>query len=315
MSSWYDLPRYYEIGMQDETAEQAAFVRAAVARYATVPVRSLVEPACGPGALARALARDFHVSAFDLNPRMIEYARRRSGKSARPVDWFVGDMTDFRLPAPVDGAYCLLDSFRHLTTEAAAAAHLRAVAANVRVGGVYLLGFHLVPPDADPNCTERWTQTRGRTTVTTTFRVLSASRKTRLERIRVSTLVREKPDGRIVKEHRARRVRSPPLHRRANQNTVRRRPGVGTPRRLRFLVRTRPPAETDQRTVGHGLCFATPLRLGSASPSPPIFSVSLHERYDRNAHCASAFLICLYFSQAASVTRGPPSEFPPNSLI
>src|SRR6218665_3495350 len=118
-SSWYDLPRYYEIGMADETSAEAAFVAGAIEKYASFSVRHIVEPACGPGQLARALAqRGYRVSAFDLNPNMIDYAKGRSAKwskTTKSIDWFVGDMTDFRLPQKADAAVCLLDSFRHLS--------------------------------------------------------------------------------------------------------------------------------------------------------------------------------------------------------
>jgi hypothetical protein len=69
----------------------------------------------------------------------------------------------------------------------------------LRPGGIYILGFHLVPPDAAEECIERWSERRGRTRVTVTLRVLATDRRRRLETLRVCLLVREK--GR---EHRLR---------------------------------------------------------------------------------------------------------------
>ena len=95
-------------------------------------------------------------------------------------------MTDFRLDRPVDAAYCLVNTFRHLLTEEAARRHLECVAENLRPGGIYLLGLHLLPLDAAEEHGERWTARQGQTQVTVTLRVLSADRRRRIEDLRVS---------------------------------------------------------------------------------------------------------------------------------
>jgi hypothetical protein len=99
-------------------------------------------------------------------------------------------MADFRLAKPVDAAYCTFDGFRHLLSEDAARSHLQCVAKCLRPGGIYILGFHLLPLDAAEECIERWTERRGRTQVTVTLRVLQTDRRRRVERLRISTLVR-----------------------------------------------------------------------------------------------------------------------------
>jgi hypothetical protein len=96
------------------------------------------------------------------------------------------------LPGPVDAAYCTFDSFRHLLTEEAARQHLQCVAESLRPGGIYVLGFHLLPLDASEECTERWTERHGATQVTVTLRVLATDRRRRIEQLRVSLLVRNR---------------------------------------------------------------------------------------------------------------------------
>jgi hypothetical protein len=64
------------------------------------------------------------------------------------------------------------------------------VAESLRPGGIYILGLHLVPPDASPECIERWRERRGRTEVAVDLRVVSFDRRKRIERLRVSLLVR-----------------------------------------------------------------------------------------------------------------------------
>lgn len=212
-SNWYDLPRYYDLSVADETEGELAFVQGAAAKFleqpqAKKPLR-VVEPACGTGRLTEALANNgFQVTAFDLNPTMVEFTKvrlntnstksragdvnpRLNSRGVCSTSIFAADMARFTIPQPANIGVCLLDSFRHLLTEEDARAHLQCMASAVRPGGIYLLGLHLLPPDADLNCTERWTNQAGSTHITTTLRVTASSRRTRLEQIRISLLVRE----------------------------------------------------------------------------------------------------------------------------
>ena len=202
-SNWYDLPKYYDLSVADETAGELAFVQGAAAKFLDSSTLkrplSVLEPACGTGRLTEALARNgFQVTAFDLNPTMVEFTKKRIAKQrsvgsrgGNTAQVFEADMARFTIPQPADLGVCLLDSFRHLLTEDDARAHLQCMANAVKPGGINLLGLHLLPPDADLDCTERWTNQAGKTHITTTLRVMSSSRRTRLEQIRISLLVRE----------------------------------------------------------------------------------------------------------------------------
>src|SRR5690606_2260295 len=56
----------------------------------------------------------------------------------------------------------------------------------LRPGGLYILGLHLFPPDADLEDCERWTETYRGIRVTTTFRVLEADLAARREILRTN---------------------------------------------------------------------------------------------------------------------------------
>ncbi len=90
--------------------------------------------------------------------------------------------------------HCLVNTFRHLVDEDAARKHLQCVAKSLRKGGIYLLGFHLLPPDAAEEDCERWTIHHRETRVTTTIRVLSFDRRSRVEVVRFSLKV-TRPKG------------------------------------------------------------------------------------------------------------------------
>jgi SAM-dependent methyltransferase len=189
--SWYDHPRYYDIAFRSETGPEADFIEAACRKYCPFPAKRLLEPACGSGRLVTELAaRGYRMTAFDLSRPSLDFLESRLARRKLRATTFLADMTDFRLPAPVDAAYCTFDSFRHLLTEAAARRHLECVAESLRPGGIYILGFHLLPLDASEECTERWTERQGQTQVTVTLRVLATGRRRRIEQLRVSLLVR-----------------------------------------------------------------------------------------------------------------------------
>jgi SAM-dependent methyltransferase len=193
-ASWYDYPQYYDIAFRSETRLEADFFEAAFQKYCPFRIQRLLEPACGTGRLVTEMAaRGYRVTGLDLNKPSLEYLQRRLTRRGLDASIFQADMADFHLPAPVDAAFCTFDGFRHLLTEATARAHLRCVAQHLRPGGIYILGFHLLPLDADEECTERWTERQGRTQVTVTLRVLETDRRRRIEKLRVSLLARTGP--------------------------------------------------------------------------------------------------------------------------
>lgn len=190
-ASWYDYPQFYDIAFRGETRLEADFLEAACCKYCPFPARRLLEPACGSGRLVAELAaRGYRVAGFDLSRPSLDYLRRRLKRRGLRAEAFEADMADFRLPRPVDAAYSTFDGFRHLLTETSAQGHLECVARSLRPGGIYILGFHLLPPDASEECTERWTERHGGTQVTVTLRVVATDRRRRVETLRVCLLAR-----------------------------------------------------------------------------------------------------------------------------
>ena len=190
-SNWYDRPQYYDIAFQSETLPEADFIEAACRKYCPWPVERLLEPACGSGRLVAELAaRGYRLTGFDVSAAALDFLRQRLARRKLRATIHEADMADFRLPRPVDAAFCTFSSFRHLLTEEAARGHLECVAESLRPGGIYILGLHLVPPDASPECIERWRERRGRTEVAVDLRVVAFDRRKRVERLRVSLLVR-----------------------------------------------------------------------------------------------------------------------------
>lgn len=100
-------------------------------------------------------------------------------------------MADFAIhPAAFNGAFCTVDTFRHLLNENAAINHLRCVARHLKKQGVYVLGLHLLPDGGADNQFARWQHVRGRLSVTTTMRVLNIDRRRREETIQMSLKIK-----------------------------------------------------------------------------------------------------------------------------
>jgi SAM-dependent methyltransferase len=152
---------------------EIAFLEACFRRHARRPVRHVVDLACGTGHHAlRLAARGYRITALDLSAPSIAFLAQEARRSALPVTAIVGDMTAFRLPRRADAAICMTDSQGHLLTNEALLAHLRAVRANLRPGGIFVFD-RLVPP-ALGRAPLGWTWTRRRrgVTVRCTFRTL-----------------------------------------------------------------------------------------------------------------------------------------------
>jgi len=188
---WYDYPQYYEMTFVEDTPVEVAFFEAAFKKYCDFPVQRLLEPGCGSGRLVVEMARrGYDVTGFDLSQPSLDYLQTRLSDLELSATVFHGDMTDFQLDEPVDAAFNTWNTFRHLLTEDDARAHLQCVSHQLRPGGIYILGFHLLPLDVDEESTEQWTSREGETTVTTRLHVTASDRANRREDMRVNLRVR-----------------------------------------------------------------------------------------------------------------------------
>ncbi len=197
MASWYDHPQYFDMVFRDETAAEIRFFELAFDRFTKGRVKRVFEPGCGSGRLvAEMAAKGYDVTALDLSEPMLKYLRRRLDRRGLDAELVCGDMTRMSFKTKFDAVFCTFNTFRHLIEEDDAIAHLRSVADNLRQGGIYILGFHLIPMDADPECTERWTAKHGGTKVNVTLKVIDFDRKARQEMLRVSVKA-EKRSGKV----------------------------------------------------------------------------------------------------------------------
>jgi SAM-dependent methyltransferase len=196
--NWYDHPQYFDMVFRDETAAEIDFFHAAFDRFADGPVKRVFEPGCGSGRLVTAMAAGgFDVTGIDLSAPSLAYLRKKLKRRGLDATLMRDDFTRLQLPGTFDAAFCTFNTFRHLTDEASAVSHLRSVADHLRPGGLYILGLHIIPLDAEKQCTERWKASHGVTTVNVTLRVTDFNRRKRIEQIHV--VLTAKSPGKTVR--------------------------------------------------------------------------------------------------------------------
>jgi len=184
---WYDHPAYYDIAFAEDTGAEADFVEAVWKRFGDGSLNRLLEPGCGSGRLVLELAkRGYSVVGFDDNQAALAHLEMRLRVTGNSAEVITADLTNFRIAPSVDLAFSFCNTFRHLLTIEAAASHLRCAAESLKPGGLYLLGLHLMPIDADLNDSEQWDAERDGVQVSTTLKVQKTFPKERAEILRVT---------------------------------------------------------------------------------------------------------------------------------
>ncbi len=181
--SIYDHPKYYDLVFGADCAAETKFILGCGHIFCDRPAKRFFEPACGTGRLMFSLAKKgYDVDGLDLNSKAVEFCNARFERHELPHRAFVADMSDFKVKRKSDVAFNTINSFRHLSTEAAANGHLESMAKAVRVGGLYLLGVHLTPTKAEPSDGESWSARRGNLSVVTEMWTNSREPKKRVEK-------------------------------------------------------------------------------------------------------------------------------------
>jgi SAM-dependent methyltransferase len=135
----YDL--IYEATGKDYAAESAVLY--ALIQERNPGAHTLLDVACGTGAHLRHLRDRYEVAGVDLDPAMVQEARRHLGEDAVVQ----GDMRSLRLDTTFDAVLCLFSSigYVHDTDELDAA--VASMAAHLNRGGVLVVDGW-VRPDA-----------------------------------------------------------------------------------------------------------------------------------------------------------------------
>lgn len=174
----------YDRGYGPPSAEEIAWLSAQFGPGC----RSVLEPGCGTGRMAEALAAaGYEVTGFDRSPAMVERAARRLARAGLHATLLEADMARFDLGRRYDAALCPIDTITHLDP-AQAAAHLEAMATHLHPGAPYLVEVVLLERD-DPAPTRWQTGHSGvEVSVVWTTEELDPGRQLAVERSRLEIL-------------------------------------------------------------------------------------------------------------------------------
>jgi len=166
-SEVYKYPRYYAIGYRWNTEAECEFIEACLKAHGPPGAARILDVGCGSGRHMMTLAgRGYQLTGVDLSPEMIDYVRETAKAGRLDLTASVDDLRRLAVTGTFDAAYCFMDTFRFLLTNDEILSHLRAVAARLAPGGLYLTDFW-VPSrwDLIGNEIHQWEQTEGDTTV------------------------------------------------------------------------------------------------------------------------------------------------------
>ena len=102
------LARFYDAAMKDRT-ETASYIRRLIRQH-NPKARTLLELACGTGAILKILGKSYDVAGLDLSPQMLSIARKRLPH----VRFYRKDMVSFDLGKRFDVVICVFDSINHV---------------------------------------------------------------------------------------------------------------------------------------------------------------------------------------------------------
>ncbi|NNJ26153.1 class I SAM-dependent methyltransferase [Alienimonas chondri] len=178
----YDFPKYYDLVFGSDWKAEYDFLLDGIKKHGDGAVQTMFEPACGTGRLMVKLGKaGYAIAGNDLNEKAVAFCNARLARHGLPETAVVGDMADFSVEEPVDACFNMINSFRHLGSQAEAESHLNCIADALRPGGLYFLGLHLTPEDDDWEGEETWHARRGQLSIISDLRTTHFDRANRME--------------------------------------------------------------------------------------------------------------------------------------
>jgi ubiquinone/menaquinone biosynthesis C-methylase UbiE len=167
----YKHPLYYEIAFSfRDISQEVDFFEAAIRKFSRRKVRRVLELASGSSPyLEEWHRRGYQYLGLDVNPRMLEFGRRKAKQQNIRIKLFRRSMTDFSLSGiKVDLAYVLLGSL-YVKSNKEFFTHLDSVARVLKRGGLYLLEGVVWVTLLNDN-KQSWSMRKSRIIVKTTYR-------------------------------------------------------------------------------------------------------------------------------------------------
>lgn len=138
----YDYPEYYEVAFSFRNYQQEAdFIKKVINKYSTIPVKNILELACGNAPHAeQIISSGYNYTGLDLNRNMLDHAHYKHKLLSQKPKFVEGDMVKFELAEKIDFAFVLLGSL-YLNTMDEIDSHFDSVSRVLNKGGLYFLDW------------------------------------------------------------------------------------------------------------------------------------------------------------------------------
>jgi SAM-dependent methyltransferase len=136
MESYAQFGKFYDAVMGDK-AGAAAYVRSLIVQHKP-DATTLLELACGTGAMLAHLSRDYEVMGLDLAASMLAVARKKLPQ----VKFCHADMLAFDLGRKFDVVLCVSDSINHVLSFAGWRQVFRNAAAHLKQDGLFIFDIN-----------------------------------------------------------------------------------------------------------------------------------------------------------------------------
>ena len=165
-------------------------------------VKNILEPACGTGRfLVKLPLYGYHVTGYDNNPKMVDYARQRiadAGLQAMATV-MVEDMRSARFDTKFDAAINSINSLGYILSDDDILAHFINMAESIKNEGIYIVHLACAWDRIGPHDKEGWILERNGIRVKTVWNIAKEDRERKLS-YQVCKMEIEKQDKLIVLE-------------------------------------------------------------------------------------------------------------------
>jgi len=158
----YEDPAIYDILHEPGTLSEVRTLERVWKRVSGDSPRNAFEPACGTGRyLSRLASRGWTVSGFDSDSAMVEFSRVKLRKRHARVWQGRFDKFGNKIGKGSIGlAFCLINSIRHVASDAEMIRHLKLMRRVLAPSGVYAVGISLSAYGLEAPTEDVWTGTR-----------------------------------------------------------------------------------------------------------------------------------------------------------
>jgi ubiquinone/menaquinone biosynthesis C-methylase UbiE len=147
-----NLPPYgqiapiYDILMSDvDYRSWADYILKLLERAGIKPGQSLLDLACGTGAMSLLLAgAGYRADGLDLSPEMLTVARQKSREQGKALEFFQGDIRSFQTGRKYDAVTCFFDSINYLLTPEDLSACFSSVHRALEPGGAFIFDVNTI---------------------------------------------------------------------------------------------------------------------------------------------------------------------------